>query len=293
MENKENNLKRINNFEDLLKRFNDFCLVDLQLSKRTVTSHLSKLRQFFNWLNKPISTLTVEDMRRYLLQFRNGNPYTYSNILKALNRFFRDFLGMPELTQTFKFPSRNLPMIKKVPTKEELRRFYEALEDIREKAIFLLIASSGLRRSEALNLKFSDVDFKRRMLMPNHDSKTKRNYLTFYNYEAEEILKLWLKIRPRNSNRLFPMRTNTAHALFAEAKKKTGISIKPQILREWFACEMGRLGVPDRYVDALCGRVPRSVLARHYTDFSPEKLKEIYDKANFKVFELTFALSYF
>jgi len=38
-----------------------------------------------------------------------------------------------------------------------------------------------------------------------------------------------------------------------------------------------------RYVDAFCGRVPRSVLARHYTDFSPEKLKEIYEKAKLKV----------
>jgi len=45
---------------------------------------------------------------------------------------------------------------------------------------------------------------------------------------------------------------------------------------------MGKLGVPDRYVDALWGRVPRSVLARHYTDFSPERLKEIYDKAGLK-----------
>lgn len=41
------------------------------------------------------------------------------------------------------------------------------------------------------------------------------------------------------------------------------------------------VGVPDRYVDAFCGRVPRSV--GEYTDFSPEKLKEIYDKAGLKV----------
>jgi hypothetical protein len=46
---------------------------------------------------------------------------------------------------------------------------------------------------------------------------------------------------------------------------------------------MGKLGLADRYVDAFCGRVPRSVLARHYTDFSPERLKEIYDKAGLKV----------
>jgi intergrase/recombinase len=54
-------------------------------------------------------------------------------------------------------------------------------------------------------------------------------------------------------------------------------------LRDWFCQEVEKLGVPDRYIDTFCGRVPRSVLARHYTDFSPEKLKEIYDKANLKV----------
>jgi len=53
--------------------------------------------------------------------------------------------------------------------------------------------------------------------------------------------------------------------------------------REWSACEMSKLGVPDRYVDAFCGRVPRSVLARRYRDLSLEKLKETYDKAGLKV----------
>jgi len=55
------------------------------------------------------------------------------------------------------------------------------------------------------------------------------------------------------------------------------------MLLEGFCCEMARLGVPNRYVAAFCGRVPRSVLARHYTDFSPERLNEIYDKAGLKV----------
>jgi intergrase/recombinase len=79
------------------------------------------------------------------------------------------------------------------------------------------------------------------------------------------------------------MKTDQKHQLFVKTRKKTGIKISPQVLREWFACEMGRLSVPDRFVDAFCGRVPKSVLARHYTDFSPEKLKEIYDKANLEI----------
>lgn len=48
---------------------------------------------------------------------------------------------------------------------------------------------------------------------------------------------------------------------------------------------MLRLGVSETHVDASCGRVPKSVLAKHYTDFSPERLGQIYDKAAFEVLD--------
>jgi intergrase/recombinase len=54
-------------------------------------------------------------------------------------------------------------------------------------------------------------------------------------------------------------------------------------LRFWFANEMARLGVPDRFIDAFQGRIPRSILARHYTDFSLENLKAVYEKAGLRV----------
>ena len=76
---------------------------------------------------------------------------------------------------------------------------------------------------------------------------------------------------------------NEAEKTDACCRKASTIYITPKILREWFCCEMGRLEVPERYVAAFCGRVPRSVLARHYTDFSPEMLKEIYEKTNLRV----------
>jgi intergrase/recombinase len=46
---------------------------------------------------------------------------------------------------------------------------------------------------------------------------------------------------------------------------------------------MAEQGVQDRYIDTFCGRTPKSILAKHYTDYSPERLKGIYDKANLKV----------
>jgi intergrase/recombinase len=85
------------------------------------------------------------------------------------------------------------------------------------------------------------------------------------------------------SQRLFPMQRDEVVELWKSAREKTGIDITPQKLRQWFCSEMMRIGVSETYVDAFCGRVPKSVLARHYTDFSPQKLQKIYEKANIKI----------
>ena len=92
-------------------------------------------------------------------------------------------------------------------------------------------------------------------------------------------------MRKDKKPKLFPISRVTLWKIFRRGREKINVHLNPQILREWFCSEMGKLGVPDRYVDAFCGRVPRSVLVRHYTDFSPGKLKEIYDKANLKVLD--------
>jgi intergrase/recombinase len=72
--------------------------------------------------------------------------------------------------------------------------------------------------------------------------------------------------------------------MWKDARAKTGLNITPQRLREWFCSEMASRGVSDSYIDAFCGRVPKSVLARHYSDFSPERLREIYERAKLIIF---------
>jgi hypothetical protein len=72
---------------------------------------------------------------------------------------------------------------------------------------------------------------------------------------------------------------------FLRTTKASGVRITPKMLRSWFSTQLADLGVPDRYVDALTGHTPKSILARHYTDFNPAKLREIYEKAGIRVLE--------
>ncbi len=72
---------------------------------------------------------------------------------------------------------------------------------------------------------------------------------------------------------------------FRQVSEDTGVKVTVQRLRRWFATEMSRCGVDATYIDAYCGRTPSSVLEKHYLDYSPERLKEIYDDAGLTVCE--------
>jgi len=265
-----------------LASFEKFCLIDLQLLESTAKVHSRLIRKFLEAIGKNPLEVKKEDLRSYLLKIkRNSSPSTYKNVLSALKRFYRDYLGS-DLLNGFKFPRIAFKPIEKLPSKAELQRFFRALENPRDRALFLLYASSGLRKSEILSLTLSDsdIDFEKRMLSPKKPGNhSKHVYISFYNSEAEKELKNYLKTRKNNSSRLFPISGKQINRIFRKASEKSGVRVQPQILRRWFSSELGRLGIPDRYIDAFCGRVPKSVLARNYTDFSPEKLKEIYDKA--------------
>lgn len=98
-------------------------------------------------------------------------------------------------------------------------------------------------------------------------------------------MKEYLTTRKDDSSKLFRISSHTFLDVWKRAEQESGVRVTPQILREWFCDELGRLGVPDRYVDAYCGRVPKSVLAKRYSDYAPDKLKEIYRQAGLNLSE--------
>jgi len=264
-----------------IEDFRIFMLIDLQLSTSTVKGHIRETKKFLAFLGK--KPLCRETIREYLMLYKSKNSYVYKNVLSSIKRFVRDYLELEQMVSTFKFP-KHIYRPKIIPTKEKIRKFYESLDSLKEKALFLMYASTGLRNKELLSLTFNDVDFNSKTITPRKNNQTtKKVWCTFYNEEAEKVLVKYLESRKDNNEKLFPFDHNKFDELWRKGKERTEIHITPQVLREFFCQQMGELGVPDRYIDAFCGRVPKSILARHYTDYSPERLKRIYDKAKLRV----------
>ena len=233
-------------------------------------------------MQKEYWQVSKEDLRAFLFKFKqNHAPATVAGVIKTIRIFYRDFLSSPELVDSFKFP--NIPYRPKIiPSKSDLQKFYGCLDSKLAEALFLFYASSGLRKGEVLSLNVNDIDFEKRMIIPsNHKGVTKCSYISFFNKETNDA---WNKLN-LNDDKLFNISDRQYKKLWKSAQRTSGLHITAKRLRDWFCCEMGSLGVSDRYIDAFCGRTPKSVLARHYTDYNPERLRSIYENANLKILE--------
>jgi integrase len=160
----------------LLKEFEEFCKVDLRLSKRTyVHGHVPFVERFLQNVSKPLASVQTAEIRNYLSELgEHCEPKTYNNHLGALKRFFRDYLKRNDLIETFKFaPVSEKPII--IPIKSELQSFYHALDTTKDRLLFMLYATTGLRRNEAWILRIEDINREKRMVTPNGAHKKRDN----------------------------------------------------------------------------------------------------------------------
>ena len=266
----------------IVPKFSEFMRVNMRLAPSTVKTSTEIATRFLKNAKYVVSYETISD---YLKGYLCKAPKTYNSQITALRRFVRDFRGHQKLIMPFRMApvdpaGKNI----KLPSKSQLKKGFEVQCDDRAKAVYLFTATSGLRRGEILDLTRDKIDFKLRTVIPQHFTRVKRSGITFYNAETEKWLDKYLASRTDDDSRLFVISDRKWKEIWKSSRKAAGIRITPQILRAWFATEMGELGVPDRFVDIFQGRAPRSVLARHYTGKGLKRLKRIYDKTDLKVF---------
>ncbi|WP_152418664.1 tyrosine-type recombinase/integrase [Halorubrum distributum] len=233
-------------------------------------------------VGKPPSRITQDEIAAQLDTEDDVSDATRLNIIGALRMFFRDFLN-GDVADAFEMASKSANPT--VPSNDDLQTFYEALENPKYKAAFLFAATSGLRSSELCQLTMDDIDEDKRMIVPDKDSKTKQTWVTFYNDEAAEAFEAFKPERESGDDRVFQTTKQPLNRKFRHVSEEVGVKVTVQKLRRWFATEMSRCGVDAKYIDAFCGRTKSSVLEKHYLDYSPERLREIYDEAGLTVSE--------
>ena len=93
---------------------------------------------------------------------------------------------------------RNRRRIKDVLTKEELSAFFNACENYKYKTIFMMIYGSGLRISEALNLRIKDIDSKKMRIFVREGKGKKERYTVLPKTSLEMLRKYYKIYKPKH-----------------------------------------------------------------------------------------------
>ena len=203
--------------------------------------------------------------------------------VKLFYRFCREE-GMVETD-----PTKNLSLSKveeKLPyylTREQLVILRRTVKGARERAIIETLFATGVRISELVTMKKTDINWSERSIhIPN--GKRKKARIVLYTRECEETLKAYLDSRSDDLPFLFLNSYATRQASkrtiqfeFKAYGETLGIVLTPHTLRHTFAAQLAIKGMPLACIQILLGHEDQNQ-TRHYARLYDHARKSIYDE---------------
>jgi len=176
------------NLENYLELYKEFLFSEKNLSQNTIDNYLLDLKQFLIFFNKDDDI--DRNIGKYISYLRKQN-LTNNSINRKISSIknFLKFLHSEKIVKDTKFDifeslrsSKNIP---KAISKEEINKIFDLLNEsnLPNKNIYLSILKlmylSGLRISEALALKWSDLSKSKMTInIYGKGSKERKSYLT-------------------------------------------------------------------------------------------------------------------
>jgi len=267
------------------KQINDFNRI-LRLkaySENTIRTYNAMLVKFFDvFKDHDPEKITTDQIRRFLLWMidKNGIGTSYQNqLINSIKFYYEHVLKLPRQVYYLERPKKekHLPGVLSI---EEVRSLLSKIQNTKHLAIISMIYSSGIRISELINLKISDID-SNRMQVRVVQSKGKKDRMTLLSDKILILLRKYFK-EYKPGKWLFEGQTggkyskSSVQKIFQRAKSKAGIKKYATVhtLRHSFATHLLEAGTDLRYIQELLGH-SSSKTTEIYTHVSTRKLSGI------------------
>jgi site-specific recombinase XerD len=222
-------------------------------SKKTIESYMHHLEKYFESKKSPRDYLLFLINKKKSDETVRSAGFAIKFYLKASSDDSQDIDSI-----IGKIP--NIKREKKLPTilsKEEIEKMILATNNLTHRLIIQVGYSSGLRSSEIINLKWSDIDFDRNSIHIKR-GKGKKDRIVMLSEKAKESL---LNLSHEKQGYVF-MTTRggkytqrTIQKIIENTARKVGIKkrITPHTLRHSFATHLLERGTDIRYIRDLLG----------------------------------------
>ena len=284
--------------DHLIESFLDSLYIEKGLSQNTVQSYKNDISSFTAWVEKypdiPLAKTTKSNINQYIAHlFKSG--LKSSSVNRKISTIKSFFIFLLKKKHILLSPVEDIDMVRQekyLPvsmseTEVELLLKSPSLDSFigrRDRAMIEMLYATGMRISELINLKITDVDCNR--LVAKVMGKGSKERLIPYGEIAADHLNMYLQDRKdNNSNEIFLSNRGkkiTRGAFWNRIKlylRKENLkeSISPHTLRHAFATHLLNRGADLRSVQILLGHSDLST-TQIYTHIAKKRLGEILKK---------------
>lgn len=217
----------------------------------------------------------AKELAKYLRKERPDYDY-----MKALFKHLRDELEVKVTRAPKKLPD--------VPTEEEIERYYKAVwksQNFNNMVIIKTLLYTGIRVSELVNLKLTDVDYDRYQIRINLGKGEKDRIVPFPATFREVLAMHANNMRKQNAEYLFESSWKKQYTdrgirkILTKYVKDAGIerNISPHRLRHFLLTWLKKQGIDDSFIQPYSGHSTRQSL-EVYSKLSINEAQEKYDK---------------
>ncbi len=237
-------------------------LVALNYSKSTIANYHKYFSEFVNFFrSNDIDSFEKDDIELYIKLVRDSKDvstqYTHM-LINAIKFYYEKVLGRQKERYEITRPQKEFKL-PNVMSENEVQQLLKSNENLKHKCILLLIYSAGLRRSEVLNIKISDLNKDRNMLFIRGGKGRKDRYTIFSDKIRAKLRQYYLEYKPKNW--LFEGQyggrysAGSIQKIFDKAKQKAGIQrrVTTHCLRHSFASHLIENGVDIKIIQELMG----------------------------------------
>jgi len=258
-------------------------LLKLELKRyayNTAKTYISLFEKFINrFYDIPLNDLTENEIRQYLKELndeKKSNSYIHQAV-NSIKFYFEIVLGMPNRFYEIERP-RPQSTLPKVLSIEEVTLLINNTNNSKHRCIVSLLYSAGLRRSELLNLKLTDIDSDR-MLIHVINTKGNKDRYTLLSKTTLTDLRIYFKEwKPKTFLFEGPIghkySPSSVLKIVNKAGEKANIKkrVTPHMLRHSFATHLLENNTDLRYIQSLLGH-SSSTTTEIYTQVATKYLQ--------------------
>ncbi len=258
-------------------------------TKKSYTNGFVAFLESFGFKNP--ENITDDEIKKYLLNLRQKQELSTSYVNNQINalKFYYGKIKKRKLDYRAIFRPRAEKKLPTVLSPQEVLSLIEKTDNLKHKNMIALLYSSGLRRSELLNMKITDIDFERNVVIVRQ-GKGKKDRQTLLSDTFKLLLGKYISdYQPKEY--LFEGATGDKYSerslerVVKESAKRVGISkhVTPHTFRHSFATHLLENAVDIRYIQELLGHSSIKTTERYTHVATTAKAKIISPLDNLKL----------